>query len=126
MRRGTLRIRWLMLAVLLATPALGGWAWWSRGRLLPDGLSRGRVAYERGDWERAANLARERLKVAGDDPEGLRLLARASARLGRDDSAMSLYQRLGEPALQVEDMYVLGLALKRAGKRKSAIEVWQR
>src|SRR5215470_7708428 len=97
----TLRIRWLILAVLLGAPALGRWAWWSRGQLHPDGLARGRAAYERGDWKQAASLARERLKVAGDDPDGLRLLARASARLGRDDSAAWLYQRLGEPALQV-------------------------
>jgi tetratricopeptide (TPR) repeat protein len=125
MRPGRFSIRWLMLAVLLGTPALGGWAWWSRARLLPDGLARGRAAYERGDWEQAASLARERLRVAGDDPEGLRLLARASARLGRDDSAATLYQRLGESALQVEDMYLVGLALKRAGKRKSAMEIWE-
>src|SRR3954467_3227937 len=78
MRRGRLPIRWLMLAVLLGTPALGGWAWWSRGRLLPDDLARGRAAYDRGDWDLAAGLARERLKGARDDPEGLRLLARAS------------------------------------------------
>jgi tetratricopeptide (TPR) repeat protein len=115
-----------MLAALLVTPALGGWAWWARGRLVPDALARGRAAYERGDWEQAGGLARERLKVAGDDPEGLRLLARASARLARDDVAAALYKRLGEPALQVEDMYLVGLALKRAGKRKPAIQMWQR
>jgi tetratricopeptide (TPR) repeat protein len=126
MRRGRLPIRWLMLAVLLGAPALGGWAWWSRGRLRPDGLAEGRAAYERGDWERAASLARERLKGAADEPEGLRLLGRALVRQGRDDSAALVYKRLGEPALSAEDMYLVGLSLRRMGRRQSAIAMWER
>ena len=39
--------------------------------------------------------ARERLKVAGDDVAALRLLARALVRLGRDSSALAVYNRLG-------------------------------
>src|SRR5579885_208564 len=68
-RRRVSPIRWLMLVVLQGTPALGGWAWWSRGHRSADALARGRAAYDRGDWEEAARLARERLKVARDDPE---------------------------------------------------------
>ena len=76
-------IRWLLaLALFLGATALGGWAWWSWGRRPADALSRGRQAYERGDWEEADRLARQRLKAAANDPEGLRLLARASAQQG--------------------------------------------
>jgi tetratricopeptide (TPR) repeat protein len=126
MRRRVSPIRWLMLALLLGTPALGGWAWWSRGHLAPDALARGRAAYDRDDWEEAARLARERLKLARDDAEGLRLLARASVRLGRDDFASGLYQRLGESALQADDLHLLGLALSRRGMYEPAVELWER
>ncbi len=44
-----------------------------------------------------------------DDPAALRLLARASARLGRDDAAMAIYQRrLDEKALEAEDLCPAG------------------
>jgi tetratricopeptide (TPR) repeat protein len=125
MRHGVTRIRWLLLALALSTPALGGWAWWVRGRTRLDELARGRAAYDVGDWEGAASLARERLRRLKDDPEGLRLLARASARLGRDDAVVSLYKRLGQETLQVEDLYLLGLAMRRADKRTSAVMVWE-
>ena len=39
---------------------------------------------------------------------------------------MGLYQRIGPSAMEAEDLYLLGLALTRAGKTKSAIEVWER
>ena len=118
-------IRWLLLAVLLGTPALGGWAWWSRGRRGDDSLARARAAYDRDDWEAAADLARERLRTARDDPHAQRLLARAWIRLQRDDSASAIYRRLGAGGLEVEDLCVLGQSLGRAGKRTSALELWE-
>ena len=54
-------------------------------------LSRGAMAYGKGDWNTAAKLARETLALRKDDPAALKLLARASARLGRDDPALSIY-----------------------------------
>jgi tetratricopeptide (TPR) repeat protein len=88
-------------------------------------VARGREAYDRGDWEEADRLARRRLKAAAEDPEALRLLARASFQQGRDSLAMSMYERLGESALQAEDRYILGLALSRTGKVRPAVEVWE-
>ena len=115
---------WL-LALLLGATALGGWAWWSWGRQPADALARGWRAYRRGEWDEAARQARQRLKSAAQDPEGLRLLARASLRQGRDALGMSLYQRLGDDGLQDEDRYLLGLALSREGKVRSAVSVWE-
>jgi tetratricopeptide (TPR) repeat protein len=124
MRRRRPAIRWL-LALALGASALGGWAWWAWGRQPADALGRGRQAYAQGDWEEADRLARQWLKAAANDPEGLRLLARASVQQGRDALAMSLYERLGEAALQAEDRYLLGLALSRSGKVRSAVKVWE-
>ena len=119
------RRRWLLSAVVLGASLVAGGFGWSRYRLLTDPSRQGREAYSRGDWETALDLARVRLKAAGEDPEGLRLMARASIRLGRDSSAMAVYQRLGPPAMQAEDLYLLGLALTRTGKTKSARDVWE-
>ncbi len=55
----------------------------------------------------------------------MRLLARTSFRQGRDSVAMAMFERLGDAALDAEDRYILGLALSRAGKTRSAIRVWE-
>jgi tetratricopeptide (TPR) repeat protein len=111
--------------MLLGTPVLGIWTWWSRVRQPPDLVARGRAAYDREDWGAAMDLARQRLRVARNDPDALRLLARASFRHQRDDAAMSIYDRLGASALQVEDLCLLGQGLTRTGKRASALQVWE-
>ena len=54
----------------------------------PTRLTQGRRAYDRGDWGTAARSAREILKARQDDPAALRLLARSSVQLGRDDAAL--------------------------------------
>jgi tetratricopeptide (TPR) repeat protein len=121
------RGRWRLLAVVMGVSLLAGGSGWSWYRFTADDpSSRGREAYARGDWETAADQAKLRLKVAGHDPEGLRLLARASIHLGRYPSAMGLYERLGPPAMQAEDLYLLGLALARTGKTQAARDVWER
>ncbi len=119
-------MRWRLLATVLGASLLVGGFGWSRYRLPSDPSRRGQDAYSRGDWETAADLARVRLRAAKEDPEGLRLLARASIRLGRDASAMGLYQRLNPSAMQAEDLYLLGLALARTGKTKAARDVWEK
>ena len=43
----------------------------------------------------AAKVARERIKEFNDDLAVLQLLARTSVRMGRDSSALSLFNRLG-------------------------------
>jgi tetratricopeptide (TPR) repeat protein len=85
------------------------------------------AAYQKGDWERAADLSRQSLKTAGNDPELLRIYARASARLERDATAGAIYQdRLGAARLQTEDYFLVGLGIARAGKLPLALEVWNK
>ena len=65
-----------------------------------DAIGEGRAAYDRGEWSRAADLARERLKSDAKDLAALRLLARSSIRLGRDGVGASIYgERHGRPKL---------------------------
>ena len=71
-------------------------------------------------------VARGRLKRAPDDRQALRLLARATARLGRDGQANALFARLGSSALQPEDLFLLGLGLNRGGQKESAERVWEK
>ena len=75
--------------------------------------------------EAAARLAPVGLKAAANDVAALRLLARASVRLGRDSSAKAIYHRLGPEAMLADDLCLLGIALTRAGNRQGAVEVWE-
>jgi len=53
----------------------------------PNLLSRAARAYDERDWAAAAELSRQVLSQRKDDAGATRLLARSSARLGRDDAA---------------------------------------
>ncbi len=116
----------LMASACLLTALGAWWAWWSR-RPVVDPHSDGLAAYARGDWDRAARLARERSKQPGasNDLDALRLLARASVRLGRNETATAIFDRLGAGSMKAEDLYLLGLALKRFGNPQGAREVWE-
>ncbi len=90
-------------------------------------MTRGHRAYDRGDWDAAARSAREVLKVRQDDPGALRLLARSSIKLGRDDAALGIYtRRLEASAFQAEDYLLLGAVLKRRGRDDGAIWAWNK
>jgi len=127
-QRSTRKRHYGPLAVLLVGSlllTLASVAWWrgstpSPGNLLRTGFS----AYERGDWELAARLAKQHLRTSAGDLDALRLLARASVRLGRDSSAISLFEQIGPPGMMSEDLYLLGVCLKRMGNRRGA-EVWE-
>jgi tetratricopeptide (TPR) repeat protein len=106
-----------LLAVGLATAL--GW-WWHHS----DSLAVGVTAYGRGDWKAAAKAARVRLGRDKSDARALRLLARASARLGRDRVAAESYERLGLSTLAPEDDYLLGRVLERAGNLDAALKLW--
>ena len=116
---------WLGIVLgALALAGLGlGWTSWRRDS---DFLEQGASAYAKRDFRRAAELARRRLKGAPEDGEALRLLARATARLGRDIPANALFARLGSSALQAEDLYLLGLGLDRAGRKEEAGRLWEK
>ena len=79
MRRIRRRGRWLGI-LGLATLSVAVGLWYARARSTADPIARGLAASSSGDWEEAARLARDRLKVAGDDPSGIRLIAQASAK----------------------------------------------
>ncbi len=116
--------RRLTLILLLAVPIVAGLSWWARGRLAAtEDLVQARAAYEREDWEQSAEWARRRLKATRDDEEAFRFLARSLIRTGRDDAGAAIYKRLGVPAMQAEDLCVLGQSLLRSGKRDAAREV---
>jgi len=93
----------------------------------PDPLTEARSAYAKGDWERAADLAKKLLKTKPGDPDVLRLLARASVRLNRDEMANAIYNgRLGASEMQPEDFFLVGLTIVRAGRQDLALEVWEK
>jgi len=122
------RRRWpLMNALALglaATLTVTG-LWWFHARRSADPLDLGLMAYARGDYETASNLARARLKRTTDDRAAVRLLARASVHLGRDSSALSLFERIGNRSMMADDLYLLGVALSRTGNDKGSTEVWK-
>ena len=88
-------------------------------------LGKGRAAYERGDYREARGLAVEVLRRSPDDSDALRIMARASARLGNDETAMSLYSKIGDARMEAEDFSVLGSLLERQGQA-AAIGVFER
>jgi tetratricopeptide (TPR) repeat protein len=102
-----------------------GWTWSSRRRD-PNVVEQGVSAYAKHDFRRAVELARRRLKEAPEDVDALRLLARATARLGRDVPANALFARLGSTALEAEDFYLLGLGLDHTGRKDEAGRLWEK
>jgi tetratricopeptide (TPR) repeat protein len=115
--------RWpLVGAVVLGLGCLG-WGWF---RTRPSGPGDAAIAYGRGDWLAAATLAQERLQNAKDDPEALRILARASARSNRCPSAQAAYARLRADVLEAEDHYLQGLCSKSAGRFQAAVASWKK
>jgi tetratricopeptide (TPR) repeat protein len=115
--------QWLALTGLAIVLAVGGL---SRVYLRPsaNGGQAGQVAYEHGDWETAASLARASLKVNGNDVAAWRLLARSLVRMGCDSAAMTVYHRLGPEAMFADDLCLLGVALTRSGNSRG-VEVWE-
>ena len=120
--RGKRQLRAVAIgAALLAVMAGGTGLWSARSRAISDPALRAASAYGAGQWDSAAELARQTLSVRKDDPAVLRLLARASARLGRDATALTIYQRrLDEKSLEAEDYLVLGLMFQRKGRTDTA------
>ncbi len=119
------RSRSRSLGILIAAGILAVCAFWLARSSVPfDPVKQGLAAYARGEWEVAAELARQRLKTAGDDVAALRLLAGASVRLGNDSSALAIYSRLGSGAMTPDDLCLLGIVLTRIGNPRG-LEVWE-
>ena len=86
-------------------------AWVAMRRHGVAALDQGELAYQNKDWSRASLVARAALKERPSDLSALRLLARASARLGKDETAEAIYRRLGTKAMEAEDLFLLGQGL---------------
>ncbi len=111
--------------LIVAGCGIGLLAAWPR--LSGDRLAASSSAYDRQDWDAAARQARQTLRSRPDDVEALRLLARSSVRLGRDDAAIAIYsQRLSEKLFQAEDDLLLGWALERRGQTAAAARAWDK
>ncbi len=98
MRDVSHRLRAWLAITLFASASIGvalGLGWW-RPRSGSRLLEQGRKAYSRGDWNQAESLARQRLKTVPNDPEAVRLLARSTARLGRDGVANALFAQMAQ------------------------------
>src|SRR5690349_914301 len=114
----SMRRRWLwsvfLLGVLICA-CLAAWVamrW--HGVAAPD---EGELAYQNRDWSRAALVARAALKGRPSDTSALKLLARASARTGKDEIAEAIYRRLGAKAMEAEDLFLLGQGLIRRDQK---------
>jgi tetratricopeptide (TPR) repeat protein len=116
--------RMKFVAGALAVIALAA-CWFALG-LRSTPLDRSRAAYDRGDYREARALAVEILTKSPDDLDALRLMARASARLGNDETAQTLYSRIGEGSMEAEDFFALGLMLERRGQVPAAVAVLER
>ena len=92
-----------------------------------DALTAARAAYDRGEWSRAADLARERLKTDGNDlPLCGCLPARRSGWAATAPEPRFTTGRLGAEALEPEDAFLLGLAASRLGDEQKALAVWSK
>jgi tetratricopeptide (TPR) repeat protein len=120
-------VGWALAAVVvigLAGAGAAAVAWRFGVFSKPGPMALGLAAYTRGDWAGASAKAKERLAEEPDDAEAVRLLARAAARLGRDDSAQALFGRLGPAAWAAEDYALIGGVLARKGKPDLALDAW--
>jgi tetratricopeptide (TPR) repeat protein len=119
------RLGWTIVT-LGGVVATGGAAWWWLGPAT-NRLAQARLAYQRGDWDRAAEEARRQLQDRGDDTEALRLYARASIRRNRDEVGNAIYKdRLSPQRMEPEDYYLVGLSLARLGRDETAMQVWEK
>jgi tetratricopeptide (TPR) repeat protein len=83
------------------------------------------MAYARGDYQSAIRAARRVLADSPKDQNALRLYARAAASAGYDEQAIDQFGRLGPPAMQPEDLYLLGMVLERNAQRTAAVQLWE-
>ncbi len=120
------RLSKFVLGSITAVAGIALAAWWLAPGLRSTPLDQARAAYDRGDFREARALAVAILTRSPDDPGGLRIMARASARLGNDETAQTLYSRIGEGKMEAEDFFVLGSTLERRGQLAAAVAVLER
>ena len=120
--------RWRQAALIALAMLAAAVAWWAAARLPREKrlLALGRSAYDHESWEAAADNAREALKIDPSSSESVRLLARSLGRLGRDESALALFGRLGRDNLEAEDDFLLARVLARRNQPAAArAQLWK-
>jgi tetratricopeptide (TPR) repeat protein len=110
---------WTLAATLMLLAAAAFIIARSR-RVSVDPEARMESAYSRGDWAGTSDLARERLRKVPDDPQALRLAARAAARLDQDPRALAMFRRLPAEKKDAEDLFLEGRSLFRLGQTEPA------
>ena len=109
------------LAVLLAVGCftlLSQTSYW-----ITPPFAEGYALAQSGNWPGTAELARQRLKRDPKDPDALLLLARASVRLGRPETAAGVYSQLGTERLESEDRVWLATQLLDKGQKTIALSL---
>ena len=119
---------WLIGIVCAAVLTASGLLFWLTATWLRPAqpLEKGREAYQHGRWRDALTQAEQQFKQDGNNYEALRLMARASARLQRDQMTTALYVRLGPEKVQAEDLFLLGEGLMRQGQYSEGEEMWRK
>jgi tetratricopeptide (TPR) repeat protein len=128
MNREAHRAAWGIAAtVALVAVLAGALRMWQHNH--PDALTLACRAYDRGEWQRAADALRGEMRSESGrpaDPEVLRLYARTLVRLERDSAANAIYEgRLASADLEPEDAFLRGLILTRTGRPEAALELWE-
>ena len=116
----------VLLAVLAVGTGASAWRWrWFAPAV--DPMAEARRAYREGEWTEAAERARQRLRIAKDDVEAMRIYARASLRRNRDEVGNAIYKdRLGPDRMEPEDYLLVGQSLARLGRDETALQVWEK
>ena len=114
------------VALVILLVVVAGAAAFFGGRVLlkSDPLDLAREAYQKGDYERSAELARKQLEAKPGDPDGIRAMARALARIGKLDSSLRLYTKVKTETFEVEDSFLFGQILAQTGQYDQAMNVW--
>ena len=76
-------------------------------------LEQANISYRHRSWNQAEEFARRVLRIRPSETAALRILARSSARAGKDETAEAIYRRLGTRAMEAEDLFLLGRGLLR-------------
>lgn len=91
-----------------------------------DPLIKAAQAFQRADWKKALEYINEGLKQNMDDPNLLYLSAVIYEKLGKDDEAMKLYERVAKQVFMGQAYYRWGLLLEKKGKKKEALEAYEK
>lgn len=124
-----IQFRWKYFfgSIFVVISAIGLMIWSDRRPGSSGPNSTAEAAYLRKEWNTAAKLANDRLRIEKNDVEALRILARSMARQGKDDLATAIYEnRIKLDGMLAEDRFLLGQMIARQGNGDLALGVWKK